>query len=362
MKRTKTSTKLSDQVEEKQNNDLQEKIPRAEYDGIDTTISTGSTLLDLAISGGRFREGGIPLGILVEIFGPSGSGKTVLLCQIAGNMQKADGGIMFHDPEARLNKQFAKMFGLVPEDIEYTIPNTIPEVFKSVREWVPSEEEDETKRACGFHPHHGVFADSLAALSTDMEMGDTGDKMGMRRAKEFSEELRKTCRIITQRNLLMVCSNQIRQNMDAGPYGQRYKSPGGEAIGFYSSLRLRCSTAQKLKVKKSIKGKEHERVVGIKTEIEIFKSSVWKPYRKAPITIIFDYGIDQTRDNLKFIKEHTKDTVYRMGDKKLGKGIDKAIQTIEEEGLEQELKEEVINLWNEIEAQFACDRPKKRGV
>ena len=75
----------------------------------------------------------------------------------------------------------------------------------------------------------------------------------------------------------MVCSNQIRQNLDAGPYGMKYKSPGGEAIGFYSSLRLRFGSPQKIKEKKKIRGKEHQRVVGVHTEIEVFKSSYGSP-------------------------------------------------------------------------------------
>jgi recombination protein RecA len=312
-------------------------------------VSTGSTLLDLAISGGRFREGGIPTGILVEVFGPSGAGKTVLLCQIAGNIQKMNGEIMFHDPEARLNKQFASMFGLDPETIEYTIPNTIPEVFKSIREWIPDEDDKQL---------HGIFADSLAALSTDMEMTkDEGDKMGMRRAKEFSEELRKTCRIISQKDVLVVCSNQIRQNLDAGPYGSKYKSPGGEAIGFYSSLRLRCKNAEKIKVKKKIKGKDHERIIGVKTEIEVFKSSVWKPFRSADVHILFDYGIDDIRANLRYLKTNTGNSIYQVGETKLGKSLSDAIRQVEEDGLERKLKDEVISLWNEIETKF--EEPRK---
>ncbi len=326
----------------------QKEVPTTKngYEGSGNKIvTTGSTLLDLAISGGRFKEGGIPAGILVEIFGPSGSGKTVLLCQIAGGVQKTGGKIMFHDPEARLNKQFAKMFGLDSDSIEYTMPNTIPEVFKSVRDWIPKTVKE--------NKYNGVFADSLAALSTDMEMSkDEGDKMGMRRAKEFSEELRKTCRIITQQNVLMVCSNQIRQNLDAGPYGQKYKSPGGEAMGFYSSLRLRCSSSQKLKVKRTMHGKEHERIVGIKTNVEVFKSSVWKPYRQAEIFIIFDYGIDDVRGNLNFVKSVSADTVYKIGEKNLGKSMDRAIRTVEEEGLEAELKAKTIEVWNEVEEKF----------
>ena len=201
--------KLSTQMERK--TEETKKRKKVEYEGSDNVISTGSTLLDLAISGGRFKEGGVPTGIFVEVFGPSGAGKTVLLCQLAGNVQAKGGDIMFHDPEARLNKQFAALFGLDSTEIEYTMPDTIPQVFKSVRQWVPKEKATDKI--------YGVFADSLAALSTDMEMDkEEGDKMGMRRAKEFSEELRKTCRIITQNDVLMVCSNQVRQNADAGPY------------------------------------------------------------------------------------------------------------------------------------------------
>ncbi len=344
-------SKLSEQVESAIMNRRNRNKKMSEYDGSDVTVvSTGSTLLDLAISGGRFPQGGIPVGILVEIFGPSGTGKTVLLSQIAGNIQHAGGKIMFHDPEARLNRQFARMFGLELTDIEYTIPDTIPEVFRAVRNWIPEKDEEQA-------PIYGVFADSLAALSTSLEMdNDEGDKMGMRRAKEFSEELRRTCRIISQRNILMVCSNQIRQNIDAGPYGQRYSSPGGEALGFYSSLRLRCMTPTKLKSKKNIHGKEHERVVGVKVSVDVYKSSVWKPFREAEVYILYDYGVDDIRGNLAFLKTATGDTVYALGEKKLGRSIDQAITTIEEEGLESELKQRVIEVWNDIEASFTETR------
>jgi len=339
MKRTK---RLSEQVEEKVKNSSS-KDPGDVYDGDPTKIiSTGSTLLDLAISGGRFREGGIPAGIFVEIFGPPSAGKTVLLCQIAANVQRAGGSVLFHDPEARLNRQFARLFGLNTDEIQYTISDTIAQVFSSVREWQPD----------GPGPH-AVIADSLAALSTEMEMDD-GDKMGMRRAKEFSEELRKTCRVITQRGLLMVASNQVRQNLDAGPYGQRYKSPGGEAIGFYASLRLRCMPPEKIKVKRSVRGREQERVIGVKTEIEVFKSSVWKPYRRAEVYILYDYGIDDIRGNLEFLKSIYG--TYELGGRSLGKNISAAIRTVEDEGLEKELKEEVIDLWHEIEEKFSDSR------
>jgi len=346
MKRTKNKN-LSRQVRVKVSKKPSKK---QEYDGdVGKMISTGSTLLDLAISGGRVRGGGMPAGILVEIFGPASSGKTVLLSEIAGAIQRQKGEVMFHDPEARLNKQFARIFDLDTEEMNYGTPNTVPEVFKAVREWEP-----ESKNI------NGIFADSLAALSTDTEMDkEEGDKMGMRRAKKFSEECRKTCRVLAKNNYLMVCSNQIRQNLDAGPYGPKYKSPGGEAIGFYSSLRLRMSNPKKIKETRKVSGKEVMRVVGVKMEVEVFKSSVWKPYRTAPITILFDYGIDNIRDCLQFIKDYTKNTTYCLGDNILSNEMNKAVKIIEEKRLEHDLKETVITLWETIESKFETERKPK---
>lgn len=323
---------------------------KKKYDGnTDFMISTGSTLLDLAISGGRIRGGGVPGGILLEAFGPSGSGKTVLLCEMAGAVQRAGGAIMFQDPEARLNKTFAQIFDLDTKNMAYECPDTVTGVFSGVREWDVKESVI-----------NGIFTDSLAALSTDMEMDkDEGDKMGMRRAKEFSEQLRRTCRVITKRNLLMVCSNQIRENADAGNYGPKTSSTGGKAIGFYASVRLRFSNPEKIWDKVKVAGKEVKRVIGIETTVDVFKNSVWKPYRTAPLTIIFDYGIDDIRQNLQFIKDYTKHTTYTVGGESLSNSMAEAIQMVEERKLVKVLKEEVIDLWEVIESKFEKDRKKK---
>ena len=322
---------------------------KKEYEGnTEIMISTGSTLLDLAISGGRVRGGGIPGGILVEIFGPSSTGKTVLLCEIAGDVQRKEGEIMFRDPEARLNKQFARIFDLDPDQMDYATPNTVPELFQAVRVWQPK------KKAL----IHGIFGDSLAALSTDLEMdSDEGDKMGMRRAKEFSEELRRTCRILTEKNYLMVCSNQVRESGEM--FGQKYKSPGGMAIGFYSSLRIRAIQSSKITEKKSIKGKEVKRVVGVTTEFEIYKSSIWKPYRTAPVSILFDYGIDDIRQNLQFIKDYTDNNIYTVNGLNLDKSLNKSVSMVEGQVLEKQLKNEVIDLWEDIEKKFNSERKSK---
>jgi hypothetical protein len=145
-----------------------------------------------------------------------------------------------------------------------------------------------------------------------------------------------------------------------GDWAPKYSTPGGEAIGFYSSLRLQTAITKKISKEKTINGKEVTRIIGVRINVSVFKSSIWKPFRVAPVTIIFDYGIDDIRENLQFIKDHTKNTVYSLGGHQIDKSMDTAISWIEKHQLEQDLKEEVINLWEEIESKFDQERKPKR--
>jgi protein RecA len=354
MERTKPAEEsLSTQMKRKVNA-IKEKPKKeeSELDGnFEIMTSTGSTLVNLAISGGRIHGGGLPGGILVEAYGPSQSGKTAFLCEVAGSIQRNNGDAQFHDPEARLDQQYFAMYGVKIKKENYYQPDTVTELFGNVRKWEPEEIKNIV---------HGIFADSLAALSTDLEMdNDDGDKMGGKRAKDFSEQLRKTCRIIKKKNYLMVCSNQIRQNMNAGAYAPKHTSPGGEAVKFYASVRLKFNNPEKIYKTVKVAGKDVKKVIGITTEIEVIKT-VDKPYRKAPMTIVFDYGIDNIRANLQYIKDFTKNTTYCLGERSLSNSIEEAIKIIESEGLEKPLEEEVINLWEFIESKFESDRKSKR--
>jgi RecA/RadA recombinase len=313
-------------------------------------VSTGSTLLNLEISGGRVRGGGVPTGIVVEAFGPSGSGKTVLLCEMGGDVQRKKGEALFQDPESRLDETFASIFDLQIAPKNLRKPDTITEAFKNIRDWKPENPD----------ALNAIFADSLAALSTNLEMdNEDGDKMGQRRAKEFSEGFRKHARILGNRNTLMVCSNQVRQSGTNFKGQPTYKSPGGEALGFYCSLRLRFGTPKKIMKTITRKGKDIEKPIGITVPIEIFKSSVWKPYGKAPLSIVFDYGIDDIRENLQYIKDMEKNTTYMVNERSLGVSLHKAIEKVEDEGLISELKEQVIDLWEDIESGFVSNRKPK---
>lgn len=324
------------------------------------TVSTGSTWLDLAISGGRVPGGGIPGGIFVEIFGPPSSGKTAILAEICASVQAPGGQVKFLDPEGRLDKEYSRIYGLTLPKDDYAMPDTVTEVFEEhIWPWKPKQ--DKVMNCVG--------VDSLAALSTQMEMDDK-DGMGMRRAKEFSQNLRKSCRLINRRNWLIPCTNQVRQ-------GYMLNTPGGEAIKFYSSLRIQViqveeitrsvTVVAKKEAVKASKGVEkvegtkevvEEKVVGVKSKCRIVKSSVDDPYREAIIFILFGYGLDDIRGNLQFVKDKTGVTRYDAITKSY-QSMDYAIKHIEKNDLEEQLRGKVIDLWEEIEKKFESDRKSK---
>jgi len=248
-----------------------------------------------------------------------------------------------------LDKKFSEIFDLDYENINYDKPNTIPEAFLPLYKW----KVDPTKI-------NGYVIDSLAALSTNLEMDDdSGDKMGMRRAKEFSEHLRKGARIVTNNNLLLFCTNQIREKADAQKFERKDINPGGKAIEFYASLILRFSSYSKIVKEVKVSGKPVKRVIGIEVDIEVVKSSIWKPHHVAPVIIYYDYGIDDIRANLQYIKDYSSNTMYTINGENLNVSLDKSVKMIEADGREAELREEVIDLWESIESKFAVDRKKK---
>ena len=306
----------------------------------DSMISTGSTLLDLALTGTRVYGGGVPAGILIEIFGKSGSGKTSILSEMGGSVQARGGKVRFMDPEARLDEKYAATYGLqIPKD-EYFRPDTVTELFDLIGSWEPPQGKVNL-----------VASDSLAALSTDLEL-EKGDKMGMRRAKEFSEGLRKYCRIIAERNWIVAASNQVRQ----GDFG--VTTPGGMAVEFYSSARVSVNRKTILEKEKKFNKATVKRAVGIMSECVVVKSSIDRPYRTAPIYIIFDYGLDDVRANLQFMKDMLGSTTYDVFDKTY-QALDNAVAYIEDHNLEGRLRKGTIDLWMEIEKKFKTERKKK---
>ena len=329
------------------------------YVPLDTSmvISTGSTLLDLAISGNRIRGGGLPGGIIVEIFGPPSAGKTALLVEICSSAQGGGGEVLIADPEARLDKEYASLFGLkIPKEI-YRRPNTVTELSDLIWNWAPKK-----KKVINV-----LAADSLAAISTSVEM-ESGDKRGQQKAKELSQLCRKVGRKIALAHQLLIFTNQERQ----GEYGRT--TPGGFAVPFHASLRIRIARAgvRQIEAKKIItrqfinketgevtkKKVELSKIIGIESEAITIKSSISNEFQKAPIYVISNVGVDDVRANLIWLKKVTATTKFPCVNKEYPH-INSAIKYIEDNNLEAQLRESVIDTWETIENLFQQKRKKK---
>lgn len=316
------------------------KIPDKEDISFDKYVSTGSTLLDLAISSGRIYEGGVPGGILMEIFGPPGSGKTAVLAELCASAQARGGSIRFLDPEGRLDQEYCRIYGMNLPREEYFMPDTVEEMFNLLQKWKPKTD--------GINV---LATDSLAALSTELEL-EKGDKMGMKRAKDFSQGLRKTCRVIRNNNWIVAASNQVRQS-DMGEV-----TPGGKGIPFYASLRIRIQQVKTIPISKKVREKKIDKIIGIESKCFIKKSTVDDPFREVPVFIIFGFGIDDVRGNLQWYKDITGETTYDCVDENY-KSMNHAIQYIEKNNLQKKLKKRTVELWYEIEDKFKINRKSK---
>lgn len=331
-----------------------------------TFISTGSTLLDLAIAGGRIRGGGLPGQTIVEIFGPPGSGKSALVAETAGYVQRAGGEVLIGDPEARLDTEYCQIYGVHIDKKIYFEPKTVTAVFDRLVGPVTKDKRDFAKAWCPDPDKVNVYVvDSLAALSTDMEI-ETGDKRGQRRAKEFSEGFRLSSVHIKEYNILFLATNQIRDADGVGIY-KTYDSPGGRALKHYIKLRIQLGIKSTDYDEAEVRGVTQKRAIGINVEAKIVKNQVDIPFRTAPIYIRFNYGIDDVYANLKWlmdnggfpVEEGKKKASYKLGDKRFI-SLAKAVEYAEENGLENEIRERTIDLWNEIESHFVTGRQKKR--
>ena len=311
-----------------------ETLPVLSFDNV---VSTNSTLLDLAISGGAVTGGGIPGGILVEVFGPPGCGKTALLAEVCGNAIKAGGEVLFADPEGRLNQEYAKIYGLHIKKENYFQPDTIEEVLAKIMAWGEKERPSDVM---------DVFAvDSIAALSTVPEM-EGKDKRGQTRAKMFSEMFRRTARIFSNKNKLLLFSNQERQGDMGWPV-----TPGGKAIGYYCSVRIKMIQKQKMEKSVTIDGILHKEVIGIYSNCEIKKNSVDSPYREAPVTIFFGSGIQNIYDCVEYLKNISKSNSIKIDEKEYKRSGD-AVRYILQNNKQEEIVKQATNRWYKVREKF----------
>ena len=265
-------------------------------------VSTGSLNLDIALG-----IGGLPKGRVVEIYGPESSGKTTLTLHVIAEMQKAGGTAAFVDAEHALDPQYAEKLGVNIDDLLVSQPDTGEQALEITDMLVRSGAVDI------------VVIDSVAALTPKAEIeGDMGDShMGLQ-ARLMSQALRKLTANIKRSNTLVIFINQIRMKIGV-MFGSPETTTGGNALKFYSSVRLDIRRIGAIK-----KGDE---IVGNETKVKVVKNKVSPPFKLAHFEILYGEGISHEGELIDLGVEHKliekAGAWYSYNGDKIGQGKEK---------------------------------------
>ena len=273
------------------------------------SIPTGSLSLDIALG-----IGGIPRGRITEIYGPESSGKTTISQHIVAEAQRMGGTAAFIDMEHALDPVYAARVGVDVENLLIAQPDAGEQALEITERLVRSGAIDV------------VVIDSVAALVPQSELeGDMGDAhMGLM-ARLMSQALRKLSGAIKQTNTAVIFTNQLRQKIGV-MFGNPETTTGGQALKFYSSVRLDVRRIQSIKV-----GSE---VIGNRTRVRVVKNKVAPPFRQAEFDIMYNEGISKAGDLLDLAVEmdviDKRGSFYSYGDVRLGQGRENSKQFLRE--------------------------------
>lgn len=272
------------------------------------TISTGSPSLDIALG-----IGGVPRGRVIEIYGPESSGKTTLALHILANAQK-EGIAAFVDAEHALDPAYAKRIGVKIDELLISQPDTGEQALEIVEALVRSNAIDV------------IVIDSVAALTPRAEIeGEMGDShMGLQ-ARLMSQALRKLTGIVSKSNVIVIFINQIRMRIGV-MFGNPETTTGGNALKFYSSVRI--------EVRRSAQIKQGENIIGNRVKAKVVKNKVAPPFQVAEFDIMYNEGISKEGDlvdtGVKYGVVTKSGSWYQYGEEKIGQGREAAKKYLKE--------------------------------
>ncbi len=272
-------------------------------------VSTGCLSLDLA-----FGIGGVPRGRIIEVFGPESSGKTTLAQHIVAEVQKLGGIAAFVDAEHALDPDYAQKIGVNIKEMLISQPDTGEQALEIVETLVRSNAVDV------------IVVDSVAALVPQKEIeGDMGDQhMGLQ-ARLMSQALRKLTGIVAKTKTIVIFINQIRNKIGVF-FGNPETTTGGNALKFYSSVRV--------EVRRTAQIKQGEKILGNRVKAKIVKNKVAAPFKTCEFDIMYNEGISIAGDVLDLASERgiikKSGATYTYGEVKLGTGRENAKQFLKD--------------------------------